>query len=65
MDSKSIEILYLIRQLAEKKPNKKKRSLIRLGIEKGSRYIGRAVQGWVVGQLLRVQFWELLLRLIG
>ena len=48
-----------------KKPEKKRRSLIRLGVEQGSRFLGRAGREWGAGRLHKAQFWVLQLHLTG
>ena len=64
MVTKPSPLLHLVRQLTEKKLERKRKNLIRLGIEQGSRYIGRAVRGWEDGQLHKARFLGLRLQLI-
>jgi hypothetical protein len=49
---KSTEIFYLVRQLAEKKPERKRKNLIRLGIVQGQAYAWSRTRmgGWAVAQ---------------
>ena len=46
------EILHLVRQLAEKKPERKRKNLIQLGIERGLAYAYSRTRkgGWAVAQ---------------
>ena len=52
MAKKSFEILHMVRQLTEKKPERKRKNLIRLGVKQGQAYAWSRTRmgGWRVAQ---------------
>jgi len=50
--TQSFEVLHLVRQLAEKKPERKRKNLIRLGVDQNHAYSWSRTRkgGWAVAQ---------------
>ncbi len=48
--SKPPEVLHMVPQLREKKPERKRKNLIRLGVNQGQAYAWTRMGGWAVAQ---------------